>query len=231
MQTNKTSSRSRENILRRIREGLKNSPLPMPFPEIQHDSMEMTLVAPNQGLEEQFAETFIRLGGKFIFCNNEQEMMQDFEILYDQREWRQVLCADARLLETFHSNKLDYIQQANPYLGGGDACITGCEMLVARTGSVLLSSRQFMGRVAPVYFPVHIVVAYASQVVADIQQGLSRLQEHYGNELPSMINLNTGPSRTADIEKTLVVGVHGPKEVFCFLINDLEYDPIARLTN
>jgi len=47
---------------------------------------------------------------------------------------------------------------------------------------------------------------------------LIRMKEKYGENLPSLITLATGPSRTADIEKTLVVGVHGPKEVFCFLI-------------
>jgi L-lactate dehydrogenase complex protein LldG len=55
--------------------------------------------------------------------------------------------------------------------------------------------------------------------VPDIQDGINLLQQRYGTDLPSMINLNTGPSRTADIEKTLVVGVHGPAEVFCFLVN------------
>ena len=44
-------------------------------------------------------------------------------------------------------------------------------------------------------------------------------REKYKNNLPSLISLATGPSRTADIEKTLVVGVHGPKEVFCFLVD------------
>ncbi|HNU15372.1 MAG TPA: LUD domain-containing protein, partial [Chitinophagaceae bacterium] len=42
--------------------------------------------------------------------------------------------------------------------------------------------------------------------------------EKYGNNLPSLITFATGPSRTADIEKTLVVGVHGPKEVYLFLV-------------
>jgi L-lactate dehydrogenase complex protein LldG len=50
------------------------------------------------------------------------------------------------------------------------------------------------------------------------------LKKKYGNNLPSMISLQTGPSRTADIEKTLVVGVHGPEEVFCFIVNKANYE-------
>ncbi|HYE54693.1 MAG TPA: LUD domain-containing protein [Chitinophagaceae bacterium] len=45
------------------------------------------------------------------------------------------------------------------------------------------------------------------------------MQTKYGDKLPSFFSFATGPSRTADIEKTLVVGVHGPKEVYCFLID------------
>jgi L-lactate dehydrogenase complex protein LldG len=56
-------------------------------------------------------------------------------------------------------------------------------------------------------------------VVPDIEDAFTFLKKKYGAQMPSMINLNTGPSRTADIEKTLVVGVHGPGEVFCFYVN------------
>jgi L-lactate dehydrogenase complex protein LldG len=76
-----------------------------------------------------------------------------------------------------------------------------------------------MGRTAPVYYPSHIVVASVNQVVPDIENGFAAMRKKYGTDLPSMINLTTGPSRTADIEKTLVVGVHGPGEIFCFLVN------------
>jgi L-lactate dehydrogenase complex protein LldG len=49
---------------------------------------------------------------------------------------------------------------------------------------------------------------------------LQSLKEKYKNNLPSLITFATGPSRTADIEKTLVVGVHGPKEVYVFLVDE-----------
>jgi L-lactate dehydrogenase complex protein LldG len=47
------------------------------------------------------------------------------------------------------------------------------------------------------------------------------MKEKYGTDIPSMITFASGPSRTADIEKTLVVGVHGPKEVFVFLVDEI----------
>ena len=57
-------------------------------------------------------------------------------------------------------------------------------------------------------------------MVLDIKDGFKLLKNKYGNRLPSMISNVTGPSRTADIEKTLVLGAHGPKELFVFLLDD-----------
>jgi L-lactate dehydrogenase complex protein LldG len=64
------------------------------------------------------------------------------------------------------------------------------------------------------------VLAYTSQLVLDLNDGFNRLKKQCGNSLPSMVSTITGPSRTADIEKTLVLGAHGPKELFVFLIDD-----------
>lgn len=212
------TSKARENIFSRIRKGLGGEPLPMPYPDAEKEGAAVYAL-PDVAPEEMFAEAFIKLGGKFIFCENEQDLMDNINILYENRGWKQLLCADERLLRLFHNNKIDILAPADPKAESADACITGCEVLVARTGSVLLSSGQNLGRTAPVYYPVHIVFAYANQVVPDIEDGLNVLKKKYGNDLPSMINLTTGPSRTADIEKTLVVGVHGPGEIFCFFIN------------
>lgn len=217
MQSLKTS-KAKENILGRIRKSLSNQSLPMPFPEVDKQPAD---VYADTGLfpEEQFAESFNALGGKFVFCANEQELMEQVTALYDTMQWKQLFCAEPRLLQLFQNNKITIVEDVNTGIGTADACITGCECIVARTGSAILSSKQHMGRTAPVFYPVHIIVAYADQVVPDIQQGLDLIKKKYREALPSMINLNTGPSRTADIEKTLVVGVHGPGEVFCFFVN------------
>ena len=82
-----------------------------------------------------------------------------------------------------------------------------------------MTSAQQSGRTTSVYAPIHICIAYTNQLVYDIKEGLQILKEKYTVKLPSLITLATGPSRTADIEKTLVVGVHGPKEVYVFLVD------------
>jgi len=106
-------------------------------------------------------------------------------------------------------------------LEGCDAAITGCEFLIARTGSIVMSSAQKSGRTVSVYAPVHICIAKSNQLVYDVRNGIEKMKEKYGIGIPSMITFASGPSRTADIEKTLVVGVHGPKEVFVFLVDEI----------
>ncbi len=214
-----TTSKSREKILSKLRAGLERAPVPMPFPEVEHADVAGAFAENGLSPEETFAEEFIKLGGKFVFCENEMDLIQNIASLHDSTGWKQMLCSEPFLLSLFYKGRLDFIEPADAALESADACITGCEALVARTGSILLTSRQPMGRIAPVFYPVHIVVAFARQVVPDISDALALMETRYGNDLPSMINLNTGPSRTADIEKTLVVGVHGPKEVYCFYVN------------
>jgi L-lactate dehydrogenase complex protein LldG len=78
------------------------------------------------------------------------------------------------------------------------------------------------GRRLTIYPPIHVVVAFASQIVPDLPEGIAYLRQLHPEGLPSMVSLVTGPSRTADIEKTLVLGAHGPKELHVILIDDLD---------
>jgi L-lactate dehydrogenase complex protein LldG len=96
---------------------------------------------------------------------------------------------------------------------------TLCEALIARNGSIMLSNANAAGRRLSIYPPVHIVLAYTSQLVLDLKDGFKLIKEKYADRIPSMITTVTGPSRTADIEKTLVLGAHGPKELFVFLLD------------
>jgi L-lactate dehydrogenase complex protein LldG len=81
-----------------------------------------------------------------------------------------------------------------------------------------MSSASESGRTVSVYAPIHICIAYTDKLVYDVKDALQPLKEQSKISLPALITLATGASRTADIEKTLVVGVHGPKEVYVFLV-------------
>lgn len=218
MSINKTSQ-AREHILGKIRKAVNANSLPIPFPEAENWNALEAYQSSTIDKEELFAEQFVQLGGKYVFCSNEQELLENISTLYENRAWAKLFCSDERLLKIAQNNKLDFVLPADNTDESADACITSCEALLARTGSFLMSSKQHLGRVSTVFYPVHIVVAYKDDVVYDIADGFQKMQQKYGAEQPSMTSIQTGPSRTADIEKTLVTGVHGPKEVFCFFVN------------
>jgi len=96
------------------------------------------------------------------------------------------------------------------------ATITACEALVAQTGSVLVSAA-CGGRGASVVAPVHIVVATIEQLVPDLDAALAAVQSRGAVSANSYLCLVTGSSRTADIEKILVMGAHGPRRLIVFL--------------
>ena len=94
-----------------------------------------------------------------------------------------------------------------------DAGITECDALVAQTGSVLVTSRSAGGRALSVLPPHHVVLARREQLVADLPAAFALLEGKYRENYPSFIGFVTGPSRTGDIERILVLGAHGPKKL------------------
>ena len=200
------TSPAKENILKKIRQALSH-PVPLPFP--QSEGTNSVFTPPNDELEIIFAQEFTHLLGKFAFCTDEKDMQQQLQQLIDQKKWTRIYCSEDKWNASF-SNTID--------LPGCDASITGCEYLIARTGSIVLSASQQSGRTVSVYAPIHICIAYTNQLVYDVKDGLQLMKEKYAGNIPSLITFASGPSRTADIEKTLVTGVHGPKEVYCFLV-------------
>ena len=206
-------SLSKENILKKIRKALSHS-TPLPFPK--SDSNNPVFQPLQQEIEVEFAEQFTQLQGKFIYCINRQELAFQLSSLVKKQDWNKVYCLEDKLIENVASQLADRLVKTN--LADCDVSITGCEYLVARTGSIVMSAAQKSGRSTSVYAPIHICIAFTNQLVYDVKDALQAAIDKYGSNLPSLITFATGPSRTADIEKTLVVGVHGPKEVYVFLV-------------
>ncbi len=200
-------------MLKKIRKALLEK-RDNPYPNLE----EASLYAEHEGfLDVLFAEQLSLVAGKFIFCEDEIQFIDNLLSLADEKGWRKIYCWEPPLQELlthfefpFYSTDTDFMK--------AEVGITLCESLIARNGSVMLSNGNGAGRRLSIYPPCHIVVAYASQLVPDLKDAFKQLKARYGTNLPSMISAVTGPSRTADIEKTLVLGAHGPKELIVFLL-------------
>ena len=209
------SQGARSKILQKIKQALKD-PVPVPFPD---QVAETPIFYPtDQELTIEFAQKFTELLGKFVYCADEAELVSQLSGLIKANQWEKIYSIEEGWLDDMKEYHFDPVNTDD--LAGCDAAITLCDHLIARTGTIVLSSQQLSGRTTSVYAPIHICIAYTHQLVFDISDSLAQFKKE-ADAMPSMISYATGPSRTADIEKTLVVGVHGPKEVYCFLVDKL----------
>ncbi len=206
---------AKERMLKQIRKALLDKK-DNPYPNLE----DTPVYAPSdEFLEVLFAEQLTAIAGSFVYCEDDLQFVENLIELAEEKKWRKIYCWEPKLQEMlkhfeypFQANDKDFLK--------AEVGITLCESLVARNGSILISNGNAAGRRLSIYPGVHIVLAYTSQLVLDLKDGFKLLKEKYGNQLPSMISNITGPSRTADIEKTLVLGAHGPKELYVFLIDD-----------
>jgi L-lactate dehydrogenase complex protein LldG len=139
---------------------------------------------------------------------------------------RHNLPAEARLAPDPRITQLDWASQ--PLLatsvGGTDGShptsVTGAFAGVAETGTLALAS----GAPAPTllnFLPeTHIVVVDAKDLAGSYEELWAKLKEQYGAEMPRALNLVTGPSRSGDIEQTILMGAHGPKRLHIILVDE-----------
>ena len=210
---------SRKIILEKIRAARNNQSerLKTSFPKLIHD--------PSQYFDELedlaevvFARNLIQVKGKFAYCPNQKELILSLRILFHEEQWKQVFCAEPAILDILKRAGVTTFSDFS-IINEAESAVTGCEYLIARTGSVMVSSAQGSGRRIFGHTPVHIIIGRTSQLVGELRDALAGIKGKY-NEMPSQVSLITGPSRTADIEKTLVLGAHGPQELYVFLLND-----------
>ncbi len=156
------------------------------------------------------------ISGQCVLCDNKTDLYAKLKKFVLQQNFPYVFCRDNYIIKQL---EIHNISCSNTEFNFEEmqVGITGCELLVARTGSVLVSSASTSGRQMIVFPPIHIVIAHVSQLVEYLEDAYLAIQKKYGDDLPSTISTITGPSRTADIEKTLVLGAHGPKEFIVFL--------------
>jgi L-lactate dehydrogenase complex protein LldG len=165
----------------------------------------------NESLSQEFKSNLELIGGQVILIKSKSIIADQIKEICNKKNQDSVFCTDSKLQEILQGS-IEINSDENSFLELNIG-VTSCEFLVAHLGSVLISSAQISGRRLNVFPETHIVVANESQLTGYLEEALEKLQNKYKNELPSLISNITGPSRTADIEKTLVMGMHGPKSL------------------
>jgi len=220
----------RENILGRIREALQTqAPLPGAHGETAaHASAEAPASHAREWLpsvgktqEEQidlFAKNAADLKADFQLLTGRADLKAALAKIGAAEKWSRIASHDGEL-SNYASKSLglpvlltDRGYDVNE-LEKCDASITECDALVAQTSGVVVTSRSTGGRALTILPPHHVVVARREQLVADLPAAFALLQKKYAPDFPSMISFITGPSRTGDIERILVLGAHGPKKL------------------
>ena len=188
-----------------------------PYPNFEETALHVEETEP---VDVLFAQRLTDVAGHFIYCEDEVSFIEGLLTLAEQEKLRRMYVWEPRIQQLLDNYEFPYFRTEKDFEALAEAGITGCEALIARSGSVLVSNGNAAGRRLTIYPHIHVVVAYASQLVMDIKDGLALLKQRYGDSLPSLISVVTGPSRTADIEKTLVMGAHGPKNLYVFVLED-----------
>lgn len=205
---------AKEQLLKKVRHALLQK-REHPYPAFEEAPMYGQ--ADESALDILFAERLTAVAGHFVYCEDEIQLVENLLAMAENEKFNKIYVWDEgiqRLLDTY---EFPYYRTDTQF-EEAEIGITGCEALIARHGSVLVSNAGKSGRRLSIFPHVHVVIARTSQLVLDIKDGLALIQEKYGDALPSSITAITGPSRTADIEKTLVLGAHGPKTLYVFLL-------------
>ncbi len=232
----------RQQVFARIREALR---VPAPHRHVHHshaeeklkpqievegiptpESFRAWLPAVGTKLEEQielFAQNSAQLKTEFVRCANLAEAARHVAALAQEHGWTHLATHQNELtIPLVERLPQPVLLTDSAYdvwdLERCDAAVSGCDALVAQTGSVLVTSVSAGGRALSVLPPHHIVIARQSQVVADLATALRGAKERYDKNWPSFLSFITGPSRTGDIERILVLGAHGPKKLTVLLV-------------
>lgn len=220
---------SREKILRRIREALA---VKAPARHLGgavagspgHKPQEWLPPVPSSEAESiaLFEKNSLDLKTDVRRCADAVAVASELAALARENRWQSVGSHRFALgEEAVSALGLPVVLTDQPYetasLERCDAGISGCDCLVAQTGGILVTSASAGGRVLSVLPPHHVVIASASQLVGDLADAFAVLRKTYGTP-PAFASFITGPSRTGDIERILVLGAHGPKKLTVLLV-------------
>ena len=176
-------------------------------------------------LIEIFGKNLEAVGGHCIVARSEAEVVEALNGIISSLQasplrGRRIALSNSPLLERLMARiegAVDEIALAPSVaeLFGYDVGISTAQAAIAETGTLMLESEAERHRLVSLVPPVHIAIVDAGNICLTLGEALAAARQ--GSELSPTITFITGPSRTADIELTLAIGVHGPQELYVII--------------
>ena len=175
------------------------------------EQQEICMPDPNDPDDVTFAKVFTSKGGKFFYCDDQENFYVMFKQLIKENNWNHSYCSNDELKESLKPTELEFETDYQK----ADSCISNCEFLIAFNGSIMVSGAQTKGLKIEQLPEALVVAAYTSQIVKDINQGLRGIQTKYGRTRPSMVTtIRTKQSITTMSDSDRA------KDLYIFLIED-----------
>lgn len=212
---------SREDILRKM--NTSDNPVSVPVPWKSRRS---------------FGELASQFAGALEAASGEVHWVENWKLAVDQMK-RVLQEAGVQRVVVNNENPINRLDPRTQFSGiewdspgnndwrevcaNAHAGVTAADAALAETGSVVITSGAGKSRLVSLLPPLHVVLIPTASLVSDLFTWL----EQRPGKLPAQLVLISGPSKTADIEQTLVVGVHGPKRLVVILYEDSAFGEVS----
>lgn len=168
-------------------------------------------------IDEKFTINFKGNGGKFLYCENLNEIFQNLQHIIEENNWddKETLILDENIKDKFKDSNL----KPTTTISDSTLFLTTCENLIANDGSLLISSKQIFEKKLPELPANFIVYATTSQIVENIGEGLRGIKAKNKQKIPT--NITTIKHFKSNDEKDFLSYGSSAKNLYLLLLEDL----------
>lgn len=214
-----TDTTFKEQILAKVRNALIERQEAL-FKDIDQRTDTWVPIKEEDGTAITFVQNFKEQGGIFIYLESEAEFADCIRQLAPENGWEPLWCTSPAMQQLLNKYSIPFTESKDCGPKQKLVSLTGCECLVAQTGSIILSDAMTQTREAYALPDILLVYATTEQIVPGMRTAFQTLKRKYGKGKPSQLTIITGPSRSTDIEQSLVIGASGIRQVAVFLVDE-----------
>jgi L-lactate dehydrogenase complex protein LldG len=214
-----TDATFKEQMLAKVRNALIERQEAL-FKDIDQRTDTWVPIKEEDGTAITFVQNFKEHGGIFIYLESEAEFAECLKQLAPENEWEPLWCTSSAMQSLLAKYGMSYTESKEREPKQKLVSLVDCECLVAQTGSIILSDALTKTREAYALPDILLVYATTEQIMPGMRAAFKMMKKKYANEKPSQMTIITGPSRSTDIEQTLVIGASGVRQVAVFLVDE-----------